>query len=47
MLKNSNENRERWKKIKQLPHDSQVDDHDPKVDLQINGFMIKQIVVNF
>lgn len=47
MLKNCNENRERGKNIKQILRCSQVYDHDLQVDLKINVFLVKQVVVDF
>lgn len=41
MLKNWTKNRERGKIFRQPSHGNQVDDHDPQVDLEINGFMVK------
>lgn len=47
MLKDCNENKEKCKKKLQLSHGKEMEDHDSQVDLEINGYMIKQVVVYF
>lgn len=47
MLKDYNESREKYKNVRQLWQGKQFEDHDPKVDLEINGYMERQVVVDF
>lgn len=47
MLKNYNRNREKEKNVRQLSQGNKLEDNDPQVDLEINGYMVRQEMVEF
>lgn len=47
MLKYYNKIREKCKNVRQLSQGKQMKDDDPQVELEINGYIVRQVVIKF
>lgn len=47
MLKICNGNKEKGKNVRQQSQGNQLEDHDPQFNLEIIGYMVRQVMVDF